>query len=214
MPKVLRRARVALGADAEPAEIDEPNRERARPFGIERLARHVLAHRLPQIRKPLRKADEPVELLLLLLGAKLRVVEVLAPSGSIDAGCLELRFRPGRDPDVAPRGRDHELLDSRDLLRIGDRASRASRDSETAPCRPWRRQPPLRAMRAVYPRAVGSNQWPRRRSPSSKGTRPGRSSSTKRCACSIAEVDRLRPRLRPVRPLARNAPGDEEPGRA
>jgi hypothetical protein len=81
----------------------------------------VLAHRLPQLRKRVREAHELVELGLLLLGAVLRVVEVLASSGRVDPRRLQLRAGARRDPHVLPRRRDHERLDSLDLRRVVDR---------------------------------------------------------------------------------------------
>ena len=75
---------------------------------------------MPQVGQLLREAHELVELRLLLPGAELRVVEVLAAPGLVDTGRLELRARPRRDPDVLPGRRDHELLDALDLGGIVD----------------------------------------------------------------------------------------------
>src|SRR5262245_41917042 len=122
-PEGLVAPRIALAAHAKPALVDEPHRERGRPFGAERLLVEVLAERLPKLRKTLSKAHELVVFRLLLARAEFRVVEVLPPARSIDAGRLQLRARPRRDPDVLPRGRDAERVDplQRDLVR--DRAA-------------------------------------------------------------------------------------------
>ena len=45
-PERPRGSRVALGTDPKPAEIDQAKRQRADPFRRQRLAVHVLAHRL------------------------------------------------------------------------------------------------------------------------------------------------------------------------
>src|SRR6185312_16005326 len=119
-PERPRRARIALGADAEPAEIDQPKRERAHPVRRQRLSTQVLRHRLAQVGEALGEANELVEFLLLLARPEVGVVQVLAPAGLVDSGRLELRAPPRRDPDVLPRGRDHELLDPREPVAVGD----------------------------------------------------------------------------------------------
>ena len=89
-----RRLRVAVGADAEPAEVDQAHGHRADPLTVVRLALHVLGHRLAQPGQPLGEEHEPVVLRLLLLSAKVGVVEVLAPARLVDARRLQLRVRP------------------------------------------------------------------------------------------------------------------------
>jgi hypothetical protein len=112
------RSRIPLGPDAEPPKVDEADRDRTRPFGAERLERHVVAHRFAQAGKALGETHEVVELLLLLPRAEFRVVEILAPTRAVDSGRLELGTGPRRDPHIAPGRRDRELLDPLDLLGI------------------------------------------------------------------------------------------------
>ena len=88
-----RRLRVALTPHAKPREIDEADGERADTFRLQRIERHVLAHREPQLGELLGETDELVVLQLLLLRAKVGVVEVLAPSSFVDASRLQLRAR-------------------------------------------------------------------------------------------------------------------------
>ena len=86
------------------------------------LALHVLRHRLAQIRKALREADELVEFLLLLSCPVFGVIEILPPARSVDAGRLQLRCASWRDPDVLPCGRDRERPDALELRLVPDRA--------------------------------------------------------------------------------------------
>ena len=94
-PEGASRARIALGADAEPAHVDEPDCDRARPVGAERFLGDVLAHRLTQVGQLLGEADEVVELRALLLRPEFRVVQVLAPAGAIDPVAWSFAFGCG-----------------------------------------------------------------------------------------------------------------------
>src|SRR5438105_6691944 len=122
-PVRVRSARVSLRSDAKPREVDQPDRGRRHAVGMERIERHVLAHRDTKLGQPLRESNELVVLRLLLTGAKLRVVEILASTRFVDPGRLEICPWSWRDPDVTPGGRNDERFDSRELLRIGDRVS-------------------------------------------------------------------------------------------
>ena len=113
--------RVSLRADAEPAGVDQAHRDRRDALPVERLVIQVLGGRSPQLGQTLGEADQPVELRLLLLRAEIGVVEVLPPTGSVDAGRLQLRARARRDPDVLPRGRNHQRANSLELLFLADR---------------------------------------------------------------------------------------------
>jgi hypothetical protein len=115
--------RVALRADAEPAAIDQARRDRGDTLTIQKLVVHVPRHGRPQVRQALGKANQPVELRLLLLRPEIPVIDVLLPSGSVDAGGLELRRRAGRDPDLFPGGRDDERLDPLELFLVDDATS-------------------------------------------------------------------------------------------
>jgi hypothetical protein len=97
----------------------------------------VLGHRGPQVRKTIGEADEAVELGLLLLGAEVRVVEILPAAGGIETGRLQLGGAAGRDPDIAPRRRNGEGFDPLDHRRIGDPIpARVAVPERLAPSRP------------------------------------------------------------------------------
>ena len=78
---------------------------------------------LAEVRKPFREADQLGVFLLLLARAIFRVVEVLPTARGVDPGRLQLRVRPRRDPDVAPRRRDRERLNPLELPLVGDPVS-------------------------------------------------------------------------------------------
>src|SRR5207302_3215412 len=92
----------SLGADAEPAERDETERDGRNPLAIELLLVEVLGHRGAQTRQALAEADQALVLLLVLRRAVIRVVQVLLPAGLVVTRRLELCVRPRRDPDVRP----------------------------------------------------------------------------------------------------------------
>ena len=116
----LVRLRVAVITDPKPAEIDQPHGDRARPFRRHRLDLHVLRHRLAKCGERVGEAHELGELRRLLGCAVIVVVQVLPAAGGVDAGGLQLRARPGRDPDVFPGGRDRQRLDTLELRGVGD----------------------------------------------------------------------------------------------
>ena len=116
-----RPAGVPVGADAEPRLVDEPDRERARPFALVRPEAHVLRRLRAQPRQRGREREQALELRALLRRAEARVVEVLLAPGAVDARRLESRSRVRRDPDVRPGGRDRERADALELLLVVDR---------------------------------------------------------------------------------------------
>ena len=85
--------RMAVGDAYGAEEWREGHGDEEVAFRRERIERHVLAHRLPEVRQPLREPDQLVVLRLLLLCAVLRVVQVLPAAGLVDPGRLELRSR-------------------------------------------------------------------------------------------------------------------------
>ena len=78
-------ADVALGADPEPPQLDQAQGDRRDTFAIEFLLVEVKGHRLPKRRQRVAEADQLVVLGALLLGSKVRAVEVLLPAGGVDA---------------------------------------------------------------------------------------------------------------------------------
>ena len=88
---------------------------------------------------------------------------------------------------TSPRGWNHELLDALDFSGSVI-CFPAHRRTESRPLRPWRRQPPLRAMRAVYPLAIGSDTWQLRRSPVLRGDETGQELLEGRCRVLDREV--------------------------
>ncbi len=56
---------------------------------------HVLDHRGTEVGQALGEPNQAIELRLLLLGAEICVVQVLAPPRRVDTGCLQLRGRAG-----------------------------------------------------------------------------------------------------------------------
>ena len=129
------------------------------------LAIHVVGHGGTDRRQPLAEAHELVVLRLLLLRAKRGRVEVLLAPRTVEPDRLQLRSRPGRDPDVAPGGRDAQLVDPLELRGIGDladpwRRSNESRGSSSRggadpPCVP--RLLPCLRVRTVISSAVDTN---------------------------------------------------------
>jgi hypothetical protein len=59
--------------------------------------------------------------------AEIGVVEVLAAPGRVDARGPHLRRRARRDPDIAPRRRDHKLFDPGELRLVLDLFSAESK---------------------------------------------------------------------------------------
>src|SRR5437868_6569157 len=101
-PVRARRLRVTIVADPEPAEIDETQRDRAYALSVELRPVEVRRRRLAQLGQPLTESDQPVELLVLLLGAVVRVVAVLLSARLVEPRGLQFRARTSRDPDVGP----------------------------------------------------------------------------------------------------------------
>ena len=146
-------ARVPVGADAEPAEVDEAQRDRGNARAIELVIVEIVRHRAAQIGQPFAEADEAFVLRFLLRGAEVGVVQVLLPARLVAAGGLELCARSRRDPDVLPRGRNRKLLEPLDRRGIADLPAAAvviaERSFAPSPCRhaersTVQRRPPMR----------------------------------------------------------------------
>jgi len=138
-PRLLR---VALRPDAEPPAVDQTRGDSRDPLAIQKVVVHVLRHRRAQVRQTLGKENQTVEFRLLLLSAKIRVVDVLFSTRRVDAGGLELGRSAARDPDVFPGRRNHERLDPLELLLVGDAIS-ARVDVAEPPARTFASESPL-----------------------------------------------------------------------
>src|SRR4051794_30601506 len=114
---------VALAADPQEAAIEQTDGggENARPGDA--VAGQIALDLVPHVRQRLCEANHRVELLAILPLAPFLVVQVLLAPGVVHAGCLDVAQRVRADPDVLPRGRDSELGDPLEDLRIGDAAT-------------------------------------------------------------------------------------------
>src|SRR4029450_13782842 len=124
---------VSLGADAEPAQVDQPDGDRTRPLRAVFLSVQVLGHRGAEIRELFGETDQLVVLRLLLPGAEGWVVKILPAPGGIHAGRLELCAGARRDPDVLPGRRDDERLDPPQLVRVRDAVASSVLVAEVPP---------------------------------------------------------------------------------
>ena len=107
---------VDVVADPEVAEVEQPYGGRGGPLERHPVEREVLQHGGAGRGEPAGHLGHPLELQLVAPGAPVRVVEVLPAAGVVGADRLEVAVRERADPDVLPRGRDHQRLDPRDVL--------------------------------------------------------------------------------------------------
>ena len=80
-----------------------------------------------------RHLQHPVELLLVALVLPLLVVEVLAAARGVGSDRLDVPVGVGADPHLPPCGRDHQVLDALQRLRIGDSCAVGILVGEPAP---------------------------------------------------------------------------------
>src|SRR5260221_6227715 len=170
-----RRARMPIGTDTEPPEVDEPQSNRAYARPVEIVLVEVLGHRRAQRRELLGEADQPVELRLVLCGAIVGVIAVLLTAGAVDSGRLQFRVRPRRDPNVSPRRGDRETLDPLDLRSIDDDATAGI---DIAKCSFAATAAPPHS-----PSTLPTRCATRTRSSSSRATRPARNCSRSPSGC-------------------------------
>ena len=157
---------------------------------MQRIELHVLGHRPADVRQALGEEHELVVLRLLLARPILGVVQVLPTPRRVGPGRLQLRARIRRDPDVFPRGRYDERLDA---LELSSSVIRSPREStyRKPPSRPGPRPASSTCHEPEYDPKEPSTirrRWIRAQSSSSKGTRPGRSCSRRRCASLAPDV--------------------------
>jgi hypothetical protein len=153
---------VLLRANTKQPDVEQPDRagQHARLIGI--------------VPGPQRAQDAPAqageragelkdvgELLAVAHLAPARVVEVLLAARRVDAGGLQVPQGIGADPHVLPCGRDRQLLNAQERLRIAEACAVEVLIAEPA-------SPPdpsyalARAVRAAQPGATGPFLWRRR----------------------------------------------------
>jgi len=102
---------VALAADPEEAEVQQPHRGGQHPLPGEPAAGQLGRDDLARVRQRRGELQHVIVLFLVALLAPARVVHVLPAPGGIEADGLDMAVRPRADPDFAPGGRDDEVLD-------------------------------------------------------------------------------------------------------
>ena len=119
-PVVVVQLGVALAADAEQAQVDEAHRGRRHPVPAQAAPVQVVQGLLAQPGQGQGEPEHVRELLGVPLLAPPVVVAVLGPAPGVDPGGLDVTPRVGRDPHVAPGGREHQRGDPPQRARIGD----------------------------------------------------------------------------------------------
>src|SRR4051812_42212585 len=102
---------VLLAADAEGAEVQQPDGGGEHSFPVQAAGTQGCAYGVPYIGKLLGDLQHALVLLGVPPGAPRVVVAVLPAAGGVDTGGLDVPVRPGADPDVAPGRRDREAAD-------------------------------------------------------------------------------------------------------
>jgi hypothetical protein len=144
-------SRVVLSTDAEETPVQEADGAGQDSFAPQPFSREVAGRPSPQLRQVRREVEHSVELLAFAADAPALVVEVLLPTGIVDAGRLQVPKRVGTDPYFAPGWRDCQRSDPGQRLGILDERSRRVSVLEAAPARPPR-DPGSRAIDAPKPR--------------------------------------------------------------
>src|SRR5437763_2919521 len=115
--------RVVLRADGIEAAVEQPDGARENALAAQVVARKVTCHQLAHLRERARKVDHLVELLLVAPLAPALVVEVLLAPGGVESGGLQVAVGERADPHLLPGGRDPELVDPAQHLRVLDLAA-------------------------------------------------------------------------------------------
>jgi len=115
--------RVVFGPDPEEADVQEPHGARQNPLTRKSLQRKVFGGRGPDPGKRAAEFDHVLELGLVPAFPPPAVVEVLRAAGRVDADRLQVPVVEGTDPDVAPRGRDGQVADPFECLRVAHRTA-------------------------------------------------------------------------------------------
>ena len=109
-------ARVLVVADADQRQLQQPNDRGEHLLARQAGPGEVVVDPLADRRQRASEGDQPLELGGITPRAVPRVVAVL-----LAARGLEMAVRPGRDPDVRPGRRDHDLADPLEDFRVADR---------------------------------------------------------------------------------------------
>src|SRR5205085_4937001 len=112
-----------LGADAEVEVVNQADNDGQHALAREAIERDVFVGQAAQRRQRLAEELDLGVFFLLLPRRERRMIFVLDAPRGIDADGLQAAARRGRDADVLPGGRDHQLPYAFELCRVGDRAA-------------------------------------------------------------------------------------------
>ena len=120
-------AAVLLGvlgaADAEQAQVEQPDGTGEHPPPVGLIAAEVARDATPQARLGLGERQHPVELRTVTTLVPQRVVEVLLAAGGVRPGRLQMAEFVEADPDVGPRRRDRQAAEPLEQLLVVDPAT-------------------------------------------------------------------------------------------
>ena len=102
---------VALAADAEEPEVEQPHGAGEHAVADEPAAAEVLDDAAAQLRQRGGEVEHLVELLAVAVLAPFLVVEVLLAPGVVDPGRLDVPVGLRADPDLLPRRGDRQRAD-------------------------------------------------------------------------------------------------------
>ena len=126
--EALVRLGVALVADADRAEIEQPHDARHHPLARQRAAREVLGDPLAHLGQQPPELGAAVELLGLLPGAELGVVAVLLAPARIDPGGEQVAAVLRAEPGIGIGRRQRDRVEPVDLVAVGDPLARRDRN--------------------------------------------------------------------------------------
>ena len=115
--------RQLVAADADQRALEQPDDRRHHLPPRKSRERDVALDVLANLPQHVAQLDHPLELRVIAVRAKIRMVAVLLASTCIARRDLEMSFRDRADPDVAPRGRDHQRAKSLDVLTLANDAT-------------------------------------------------------------------------------------------
>ena len=131
-PVVMVQLGVPLSADAEQAEVDQPDHAGEDPVPFQAPAPQVLHGPVPQCGQRAGEPEHVRELLIVPLRTPHRVLEVLQAAFAVRARGLDVAQRIRGDPDVLPGRRDPERADPLQRLLAGQLRARRVQVPEAA----------------------------------------------------------------------------------